>query len=67
MSPQNPGCSTAMDPDLALNPSLGLDVIVVLGGKQTIHISLFIITFISPVLPRSTGHEPFCFSFSPIS
>lgn len=49
----DPGFFTAVDPDLALNPSLGPDVILALGGKQAIHINLFVITVVSPAIRKT--------------
>lgn len=51
------------DPDMALGGSPGSDVTIAPSGKQVSHISLFLTTFISFVLPLSTAHEllHFCF------
>lgn len=42
-----------MDPDIVLGISLGSDNTLALGGKQATHISLFLFTFASSVLPLS--------------
>lgn len=44
-----------------------MDVTLVPGDKQVIHISLFLVTVSSSVLPLFTGHDSLCFSVSPIS
>ena len=42
-----------MDPDIVLGISLGSETTLALGGKQATHVSLFLITFASSVLPLS--------------
>lgn len=58
-----------MDPDMALSGGPGLDVILVLSGKQVASISPFLTILMSSELPFTTTHEPFClfpYCFSPI-
>lgn len=63
----DPSYGRTIDSDMALGSGMGLDITLALGGKQASHISLFLATFTSPILPLSTTHESFCFSFSTFS
>lgn len=51
--------------DMALGSRPGLDVTMVLGSKLATHISLFLTTFASSVLPLSKAHEAVRFSSLP--
>lgn len=77
------GCCRATDPDMALvsssawispwphvssrAPPLAYSFTIAPGDKQASSISLLLTVFISSVLSLPTAHEPFYFSFSPIS
>lgn len=55
-------CFRTLNQDLTFGNSSGLDNV---GGKQAIHIGLFLSTLTSSHVPLSPGHEPFHLSLPP--